>query len=692
MLALLAVASTAHAGPARPGTHFVLILDNSGSMVSSTELRMGDGSKRNVPPADPDRLSILATLILTDLVSDDDRLDVLAFEQKARGPFRQVATTRAAIQGLLPDAPTLFRGPLAEARQRLQRSDRTHKVILLVTDGMPSDKDLGPNELATLVGKGSPDAPNVMSLAWSGEEIIMEQQKHTLESFSDYYPISSPAQLVHEFTRAFASARQSRPQSGALARGDAARIEVGRYVGEVYVIVTSAGRSGPFKSALTTGAGRQASTGAGTNACAFSGRYPDLDHSCRKPENHYEVYRLPHNPEVADTWTLRIEEGADSRYEYGVIQVYDLVAELTRPLAGKRAGEEAEFRARLVYQGVTFNDPAFFGRDGFEASVQLGDVKVPLTVGPDGWFTGAAALPKPGAIDVEARFRNTWMDRRSPQVRYDVGLWDALEIVIHPAELDFGSWPGTDSDESRCIVVDFSGSTNADKIPLHWTSRSISLELAGSEHTPAVSAPGPVTIKPAADGKASICVVSPGCCGDEASSLAAAVVVSAVDEHYADRAVNLPVRYSVEATPFWVCWWKEMVALLLLLFLIWVINGFVSPRNFEPELQIRLASKERSLARASGRRLAELPGGKRGFYRHAAVYFDAAGSSTTRRKPHVLGLVAGRSDVIPSVPAGGLERRSARTRKWESAEAPDGQDYVSRNKPYRIGDLYWKLS
>ena len=180
-------------------------------------------------------------------------------------------------------------------------------------------------------------------------------------------------------------------------------------------------------------------------------------------------------------------------------------------------------------------------------------------------------------------------------------------------------------------------------------------------------------------------------CGPEEQPEGASLRISAQDPEFADQVATVAVSWSVTGRPFLSChgWW--IYALLGGLLLACVIYGFVSPREFAPTDQIKLSKKERKGGRQTGQLLRDLPGGRRGFYRHATVWFNAGGAAQSGKRGALFGFAARRNGMELVVVAGGLERRNARTRKYETLDAADGRHELSRNRWYRIGEIYLQI-
>lgn len=659
----------ATAPPSSSGTEWVLILDNSASMSAGSMLT-ANGSTTKIPATDPDRLSVIATLIFRAMLETTDRLTILTFDRSGKGRYQELPARPEDIRALVFNQSTPFTGPLRRARQILTTSTLPARVLLLVTDGGPSEDDmLDAAQARALLGLDQGAAGfAVHSLGLTGGNRSMASlQRDFLGPLGELASIDSAQELVKSFTQVFAIAIHSRPQSGELTTGGAFSFPVGRYVTSVLVNLASSGRSGPFEARLTADGQPVSTTGeSGDNGCATP------------PCHTYQVMKSDHDPQLPQRFTLLLPRSSGP-VAYGVILRYDLAAELVQVPASARVGEEVEIQARMLWRGETFHDPSFFQADGFAATIELNGVIQPLQLRPDGTFVGRVKATTVGTQPLQARFVNHWLSLLAA-AELKVDEWLPLELRVRPDPLDFGSWRGQREGSQRCAELDLSGSRNADRIPL---------EVIASGLPVGVTLAAPVPLRVSGD-RASVCLQVRGCCGELRALPGARLSVRGRDPHYHPAAVSIGMAFALLPTPWWTCWWRTIVTGsvgLLLAFLIW---GFVRPCDFDADATIHLAKNEAALARGSGRRLRDLPGGRRGFYRDARVLFDSSGNAAHSHRGAILILRAARGEPLVMTHTN-IEQKSPRTRKWEALPAPIEPGTIRRGIAYRSGDFYFRL-
>lgn len=669
-LLLLAVAVLLPSvGRAEPGTEVVVVLDNSLSM--SRNYRWGP---RFYPASDPDRRAQLAALILEGLVRDtDDRLTVVPMHGD---PIQ--AGDPDALRAMRTYNRTPYRKPLGVARERLVASPRADRLLVFVTDGLPTDyRD--PAEGADILGDDPPF--DVVSLALLPDELEGELPRQAMGFLTQLTPdpdaivrVRRAEELVDAMTTAWAAALGSKPESGTLAPTEARTFRVGKYVTEVFVAVAGASPSGPFVAGLTTEQGEQPPRVSGDNGCP----------SCRPPATHYATWRLPHDPTVEERVTLRLDR-ARGDVTYGVILRYDLAARLDLP-ARVLAGDPVPVRAFLDFRGERVDDPTFFAEDDFAVVASLGDVEVPLTAEPGGWFTGEIEAPG-GLVGQDARidvtFRNTWMAERT---RGRVRVEAPPRIDLSAPPLDLGTWRGARGPVERCEVLTLAGD-RPDQVVLTPAFEGVPDDVT------LTATPLAADDTPASSGATSrwrICAVSAGCCGAATSTDATAVVFTPDNPLVQGTPPRTSVRLKVEPTGFLTCWWPWLLGLLLLLLLLFVLIGLFRGHDFEPDATVRVAGSERQLNRATAVVLREQPGGRRGFYRSARICLTATGEFV--RKP---GLAAVHVEAVRGGTRlhlrGPLERKDRRTRKMVPVTEEEALDGPITGVVYRCGGLWLRF-
>lgn len=666
------------AGP----TEWVLILDNSSSMSAGSVLTTNTGTVK-LPPADPDRLSVLATLIFRGLLSPDDKLTILAFQSGAVGQYRELPPQATSIRDLKFDQSTPFTGPLKRAREILEKSRLSSRRLLLFTDGSPSNDDpltgaqarallgfeaLPPGEISASPSVVSKQPFEVLSLGLSANIAELQQvQKQFLSALGPVEEVQTPQEIVTGFTRAIASHLQSRPLTGQLAPGGTYSFPVGKYVTEILVSMASVKKMPVFSAQLLDG-GRPMPVReeAGDNGCE------------QAPCHTYRVMRTTHDPETKNRLALRLDRSA-GQVAFGVILRYDLLAEITAAPSLTRVGEEFEVVSRMVWRGRTFSDSDFLAADGFSAQLELGDVKVPLNRRGDGNFTARIKAEQLGPQPLLARFKNQWLDLTA-SAPLTVEGWLPLALKATPNPLPFGHMVGERVAKRRCVSVSLAGSLNADRVPLE----AVGVDLP--EGVRLLSAT-PLSVR---NNAIELCLEAPGCCKDLSPGPQSRILLRGQHPHYHPDAVPLALEFSVDKTPFLVCYARVLAAIAGALFLLFVLYGLLSPHDFDAAEVIRLAKSESALQRTSGRRLRDLPGGKRGFYRHAAVAFDASGNTPQRFKDAAIIVRATGSEPLIIV-HGSVEHKDPRTRKWEALKTPLDPSALRRGVVYRSGDMYFRL-
>jgi len=657
---------------AADGTEVVVVIDTSYSMGRSYPW---GGQQR--PPSDPDRRAQLAALILEGLVrGTDDRLTIVPMH----GPTIQ-AGEPDAIRDMRLASATPYLGALGKAREILEASPRTDRLLVFVTDGMPtdySDPARGPSILGTDRSPMPFDtvALGVLPGQADGElpRSAMEFLRNIVHDPSDAVRVRRSEDLVDAVTSAWARALGSKPESGRLTPGESHTVRVGKYVTEVLVAVAGDGPTGPFVAGLTTSQGEQEPDVTGDNGCE----------RCEPPAIHYATWRLPHDPTLEDQVTLRLDRGRGD-ITYGVILRYDLAARIELPDQAI-AGTPVEVRGWLSFRGTRVDDEAFFADDGFTATAVVGEQQVELTHQGEGWFSGTVEAPLDAVdstADVELRFRNDWMEERT---RAGVQVVRPPQLDATASVLDLGTWPGERGPTERCGEITLTG------------DRPEGMALAPTfVGVPEGMVLGVTPLGP--DGEAldhsdtdrfRVCARAPGCCGDLRSSELTAVTFSVDHPLVEGEPVRAPVSFHVQPTGFLTCWWPWILAAVLLALLLFILVGILRGHDFDPDLTVRVAGSERQLSRATAVVLREQPRGRRGFYRNARVCLTTSGEFVAhprRAAVHVEAVKGGARFHIRAP----LERKDRRTRKMVPVTEEEALDGPTPGVVYHCGGLWLRF-
>ena len=683
---------------ATAATETVLLVDNSGSMIFEVGIR---GSNDTIPPADPDRLAVLATILLERIQDPGDRLHILNFQQAAP-EFVVLPNDVDAIREMYQGADTRMRAPLTEAHRILSTSQATRRLFILMTDGAPTD--IPPLEVAEarrILGLDKSAVPyDFVVIGLASSKQVREQHDLFLKPLAGdegrFVPVSQPGELIDRFTGAYAQQLGSKPETGTLSPGASYTVDVGKYVREVIVLTAATDRVGPYAVTLERdGRDRALQPGySGDNGCSI--RYQDANGNpsiCKPPFHNWAVWKEANNPKKTSRWRLNLDRGAKSDVAFGFILRYDLGAELVGPPAKVRVGEPVTVTARLVFEGKTFDEDAFYGLDGFEVVAMLGDQQVPMSRQPDNTFVATLSAAELGQNRLRAVFRNTWMDLPAET---NVLVEGYLPLTLAAEPLDFGGWDGQGVSVTECRQLRWTG-TNSTRVPLDLIVSGLpdgaELLIGGDPTTNTLGSSaevGDAAELPIGATEVQVCLASRRCCA-ALDGADVGIVLRGRDPHYHGDAVAVPVAATVRATGFYACWKYVIWAVLGALFVVFVLVGLIKPNDFPADLRIRVAGSERKLTRASAMMLRDQPGGRRGFYRNATVGLDASGGMVGPRTQAWLRLTAKGGDEIAVETGSSLETKDRRSRKWEAINTEAGPAPMRRRVEYRVGELYFKI-
>ncbi len=669
LLISLTVAATPQAG-----SEIVVILDNSGSMVS--ESRFND---QPVPANDPERLAVLGALVVDALdEGSDDQVTVIGFGDHARD--RPPSTLTQPDIRAWPYQQTYFRAPLEQALALFEASGRETKVLIFFTDGVPSDMET-PAELLAVFDPAEHPEIDVLAVGLFNDDRVREAGTLYLQALvhdpapgaGDFQEVGSPAEIVSAFTGGYARAIGSRADTYTLGPGKSQTIRVGKYVSEVMVIAVSGKPGDPFIARLEGPDGSVEVAGEGDNGCPPSVAPPDV---CGGKRRHYRVFRSANDTSRRSTWTLALPS-APGDVEVGVILRYDLTAELTVD-AGVESGTVVPLEARLLFRGQTFDDTEFFDADGFAAAVEVEGERIPLEHAGGGVFRGEwtpAVRAADETVSAEVVFANNWM--RKVQGSRVVVRPPPYELRAAQDRLLLDPVPSRWPRDELCTALDLSPSRDIEDVELSCEVSDLPLGVRfRCERT------DPTTVTVCAstarwccrrDGEIQVSVQGPGAPTPR-------------------TAVTVPASYVVPGAGFLLCHWLIWLLIAATLFAIWFVYGWIKPSNFEGTVAVAIAGSERGLRRAAEQLLRELPGGKRGFYRNARLCLNGAGDVLRKPGKAILVIEAGPGGRTRFAKGSGLEVRDRRTRKWKALESDDFAEGYSPGVNYRLGDLYVKFS
>lgn len=672
---------------AAPGNQIVLVLDNSCSMVAGATVQ---GTGEQLPPNDPDRAAVLGALLVDGLArGSEDQVVVIGFGD-ADGAPPKIVQGADAIRAMPYAGGTWFAPALRASADKLRASTANQRVLVFFTDGAPSDLQ-DPAEGPKLLDGIKADR---IAIGLYGGTQARDQGtlflRPLVDADEDLVLLDATsrdvvAQVVRAFTQAYARVLGSKPLVGSLQPQGSQSFQVSRYVTEVMVTVASESPGPAFQARLVGPKGEVPARASGDNGCPPAVVLGNAPKVCDPPRRHYQVFRGASDPYAPATWTLDLPQ-APGRVEYGIILRYDLHASLELP-ATTKVGEPVAVGARLLFRGETFVDQDFFTADDFRAVLEVGGQTVTLEHAGNGLFRGTWTPTAPGTVEARVSFANTWLDARADAQVLVEGFLD-LNLQPNPNPIELGTWRGERGETRACAEVDLSASLNADRVPVRCIPDGQSAAVLTCGPIPGSEAD--LGGSPGQPLRWEVCVIAAGCCGDlpGPDDRPFTITLRGAHDHYASGAVTVPVRFQVEPTGWWRCWWVEIVALLTVLTLGWLLYGFLSPYDFDPAATVRIAGSPAALRRASALVLCEQPGGRRGFYRHARMALAEDGTPVRTVGTARLIIEAGPGARTRFRKAPGLERMDRRTRAWQPVDDEAAAAGFDTGVVYRVGNLY----
>ena len=267
-----------------------------------------------------------------------------------------------------------------------------------------------------------------------------------------------------------------------------------------------------------------------------------------------------------------------------------------------------------------------------------------------------------------------------------------LELKL-PAELDLGSVEAGSPRNKTCRDLDFSASRGVDEqnfevtfaAPAACRSTVGWLDSYGLFRTLVKQEIG---FNDPRNLKMPICLEVPRCAGEHPEP--AMLTVRATSLDFPNERATVKIRWRVEGRNFLACdgWWVG--ALGAILFALFVAYGWVRPDRFSGDDMVQIAKKREGLARATGRRLKELPGGRPGWYRSSRTGLREDGSPTDQLRGATIVFMARRGEVMLHC-NGGLRRMNQQTKKLEDLTVGKEGYAASKNVIYCAGSLFFQV-
>lgn len=646
-------------------------LDSSGSMLDN----------------DPRRLSIFAGMIFADVLDDMHHLGVETMRRQnlTLSPLSELGkarkTLRKQLYDLKFDGGTDCGGPLEVAQKTLAtRTDQ--RAVLFLSDGICPLRPEQVSQFNQAVEGLRNSGIQVFSVGLFDENATLNEDPERDLKFvasttgGEYFRAKEPQDLPGIFASVVGRLVGSEAQVVTGKQGKL-QVDVDPYVLDATLILTSTGK--PIR--LTRGddpSGESLKLPVKTGAYEENAEAFFVSTNSNGSGAHYTVLRLKRPKSGA--WSFVVDGPTDIKglliQNFGLNPVI-VVADSTKPQA-MSLGTVPVGLALLDLQGNAITDLEFLKK--VTASVELVDPSQqarPLTLSLDektGRFLSDVDISKGGQWKVSGRARmQSGLNKSTETVSID-----AIEMVLalgkNQGPIDFGSVKAGALSEP--FDVDLSGSELMKDI-----SAELKVDLTQ------------IQIRPA-DGQ--ITAASPKITGrfEVDKSHLGGPVQGTLEIIAGGLKVTVPVKGEVIALTFWERWGERIIELLvglfILLFLIFLIHGFVSPHDFPPEARINWGN---SLERLEKNRtvIREIAGARRGFRRNAQLRIGGPKSFLSSGAESAVIETVGPNQMVITI-AKGAELRKVNKFDPSKDKVVEGDSCpIHAGEIFKIGDLYLRV-
>lgn len=591
------------AAEGRAPIHVQVVLDSSGSMEKS----------------DPRHLSLLAGMIFSDLAGPQDSLGILSMrkgkfvEERLSAIKSRRKQVRDAVRTLPFLGSTFCAEPLHEAAAGLASQAAAEpdarQFVIFFSDGECPDPD-AVREAAVRLRDAKVQVFSIgLFDAGASPEATAALRSIAAITGGEFFGASSAAQLPQHFAAILGRIVGSEAVDLTLEPGADAMAELDGYVYDASLIVTGSGPVVIEKAERPDGTALQvpakpnyAITSAAFHVASFDNGYG----------RHYSVLRI--EEPAAGNWKFRVRGPPDVAAL--LIQNYalDPVVEAAAQKPVFAVGESCEVRAWLRGKGgERITDAKFLERVEFTATIKDPSGKetaVTLKPGKDGMFVGTHPLAMAGkwSLRGRSRMKSGGLDKRSAETAVEARAAKLSLAADHPP-FDLGSVPAGST--SGPHTIDLGGSELPAPVEL-------TLALQGADGVrlePRKLDAGPQVLQHDVNFTIEL---------DHAGGpLDGQLVVS-----MGDATVTIAVRGEVIPLSFWERWGRLIltvgIGLLILLVVLFIIHGFVSPHTFPTHLRLEWGETVDRLDKNSIV-LSKTPKAKRGFRRNAKVILGGTG-------------------------------------------------------------------
>jgi len=648
-----------------------VVLDSSGSMLDN----------------DPGRLSVFAGMIFLDLLGDESRLGFQTMRRQGYtlSALGDVKSSRARVRrelgGLVFSGGTDCAGPLAASVKSLQ-GEKAQRAVVFLSDGICINRPHQVAELDQATQALRDSGIQAFSVGLFDDAAVEKEDPEkdlkfiAATSGGEYFRALKPDDLPRIFSTILGRLVGSEAQSVKV-DGNTLKVDVDGYVIDAALILTSVQK--PVR--LTRGTGPAGDLKLPVKSVPYEAATDEYFVSAQGNQKgaYYTVLRLK-NP-TAGAWEFVVDGGQGVQglliQNFGLNPVV-VVGNGPLPAALSTSSTTTAGIALLDLKGEPIKDVEFLRRVSATLSIkdpkgEKRDAELVLDESTGRLVTSLQPLV-PGVWHLDGRARmKSGLNKSTKAVSFEAQE-ALLALGAGQGAIDFGVLKAGETSPS--FEIDLSGSKLLGDLEL-----TVDLPL---EHLSAAS---------------DSTVLTP-------QDLEARVMFSATKEHpggvvtgnlqivAGGLSVLVPVKGTIEALTFWERWGemitKILVGLLLLLFMIFILHGIMSPHDFPAEARINWGN---SLDRLDKNRsvIREIAGARRGFRRNAQLRIGGPKSFLASGGESAVIEAVGENQMVITAASGAEIRKVNKFDPTKDKVVEGGTCPIHTGEIFKVGDLFLRV-
>jgi hypothetical protein len=654
---------------------------------------------------DHSRFAVQISKILSDLVEDDDRIAIIRFPNPGSAPpqggglLDKLFSNRSQEQGgaqncnvqadsslmvelngsdrdsfksridglLQYSGPTYFGAPLRTAIPFLGEDRGKQRLLLLVSD---ADEGFGTcNQQYTQMLQNFGATGATVALIKIGSYADDGFANNPAIQFRE--DVQDSAKLIGAVAQVYQRFLGSKKVQTGRVSGDIT-IQIAAHVKDAYLVVAADSPLGRIEARAGNPSAEKVDldyrSGGQTRAV---GRYQNRG-GAPGEDDQTRGYRIVHlaNPSPG-SYTFSPPPGATGGWM--LLQDYDLVLRLISQTVPADSNAPVQLEVVDERTGTRITDPATLNELKVDGKIDSNDVS--LTNNGSGIFTVDHHFGSAGRVPIQARLRGESIDRT-----YDLSVDVSNNapppaptptpapvpsppqpappppgpMLAKPGDLDFGQAAPvgfgrlTAAGDAQSIIQFVNGHV-ANEIDVEVTTdfnkRHAQLQIqSGGGWLPVSAAPVRIRMAPGDPMRWPLRLhledCPEGCLPSESHRVT--FIAHRVDG--VEQRADVPIEVEIVPYPWYICWRREILALLALLAAAIIAHGLISPYRFQRRVGVQMSAVE-DLTEGYYFPLRAASGSGAGFYRDAALYLSEDFRVTSRRRGGLVRLRACKSQI-----------------------------------------------